>query len=462
MQSGTFQVGENVVGTIIASATSGLGVIQSDPKITFRVANSNHKYGPYNSPIEVFTANPYNSSQLIPSDYSSTSSILNIDTYSLSQQPQGQFSGFIQSGMILRGQTSGAEAVISDVRLITDTIGVIIGSFFIPNPNVFGNPNLQTGTKLFRITSSPTNSLIDSTITSAEERFYSEGKINRVQENILSVRTVRTETQTVTESKFETSTGPTAVVSTTIVGNTLPPYVPPAPAALPQVSETGFIPEETPPISYPPIEQTPPNTNYTSPPPYNEGGVVSQPEGGTSGGTSGGTTTTPKQKYKKGVEYLNLNEFGLFEGKFGDSKIGKLGGVKPQYSVVLQTVNGKTYGELVDKKGKSYANNTFKEAGLKVTQTEKDFAKLSAKLKETKQPKGVIPTKNTPGTLLGVASSVGKQISQDKLMRNAKITGPNGLVTVVPNAITNVPANKGQGNKDKDKGKNDNNKGKKK
>jgi hypothetical protein len=362
--------------------------------------------------------------------------------------------------MRLRGQTSGAEAIISDVRLITDTIGVIIGSFFIPNPNVFGNPSFQTGTKLFRITSSPTNSLIDSTITSAEERFYSEGKINRVQENILSVRTVRTETQTVTESKFETSTGPTAVVSTTIVGNTLPPYVPPAPPALPQVpDESGFIPEETPPISYPPIDQTPPNTNYTSEPPYNggEGGFVAPTP--VTPVTPGSTTTTTAKKPKAGLEFLNVNQIGLFEGKFGDSKIGKIGGIKPEFSVPLQTVNGKTYGELVDKNGKSYANKTFKEAGIQVTQTDKDYAKLSTKLKETKQPKAAVPTKNSAssGSLYGIASSVGKQLSQDKLVSNAKVTGPKGLVTIVPNAITNVPANKGQDNKDKDKGKNNNN-----
>jgi hypothetical protein len=217
------------------------------------------------------------------------------------------------------------------------------------------------------------------------------------------------------------------------------------------------MPEIIPPISYPPVEQTPQNTNYTSEPPAPVDGGFVEP----TPQTPGSTITTPTQdktKGKPGVKYLNLNEAGLFEGKYGVSGIGNIGGVKPQYSVPLQTVNGKTWAELVDKKGKSYANKTFKEAGIKVTQTEKDFANLSVKLKETKQPKGAIPTKNTPGGLLGVTSSVGKQISQDKLVSNAKITGPNGLVTIVPNAITNVPANKGKDNKDKDKGKNKNNK----
>ena len=197
MSSGTFQVGETVEGNIETSTAAGsanlnIAPVKPDPKITFRVATSNHKYGPFNEPTQIFTANPYNSSQPVPADYSSTSTILNVDTFSLSQQAQGDFFGYIQTGMKLRGQTSGAEAVISDIRLITDTIGVLIGSFYIPNPNVFGNPRFETGSKLFRITNSPSNSLVDSTTTSSEEKFYSEGKVNRVQENILSVITVRT------------------------------------------------------------------------------------------------------------------------------------------------------------------------------------------------------------------------------------------------------------------------------
>lgn len=263
MTSGTFQVGETIEGNIELSTAPGfanlnVAPVKPDPKITFRVATSNHKYGPFNAPTEVFTANPYNSSQPIPETYSSTSTILNVDTFSLSQQAQGDFFGYVQTGMKLRGLTSGAEAVVSNIRLITDTIGVLIGSFYIPNPNVFGNPRFETGSKLFRITNSPSNSLIDSTTTSAEEKFYSEGKINRVQENILSVRTVRTETQTVTESRTESLTGPTAVVATTIVGNTLPPYVPPAPPVVPADPPTQVDYEQEPaPSSYSPVENTP-------------------------------------------------------------------------------------------------------------------------------------------------------------------------------------------------------------
>jgi hypothetical protein len=454
MTSGTFQVGETVEGIIpdtayllVSSSSSGLGSLQSDPKITFRVASSNHKYGPYNAPTEVFTGNPYNSSQSIPETYSSTATVLNVDTFSLSQQPQGSFFGFIQSGMKLRGQTSGAEATVTNIRLVTDRIGVIIGSFFIPNPNVFGNPKFESGTKLFRITSSPSNSLIDSTTTSAEEKFYSEGKINRVQENILSVRTVRTETQTISESKSESLTGPTSVVSTTIVGNTLPPYVPPAPPVVPAnpPTQVDYAAEPAAP-TYPPVIDTPIDFGGGYVPTNFGGGYVPT----TTTVTPTPTTTTPttttstttKKKGKTGIEFLNLNAQGLLigvGGKQGTSKLLK----GNDYSVPLQTVNGKTYGELKKKFGQKEATQTFKDAGLKVTKTDKNFSKQSTISKETKQPKGAIPTSTNASRVLGGAQTA-KQLTQDKLVGGARTTKPSGLVTFIPNAVSNVPADKGK------------------
>ena len=58
MTSGTFQVGEKVVGMV---NPTGLSQITADslPGITFRVAQSNHKEGPYNIPTKVFSENPY-------------------------------------------------------------------------------------------------------------------------------------------------------------------------------------------------------------------------------------------------------------------------------------------------------------------------------------------------------------------------------------------------------------------
>ena len=68
----------SITNTISESATA--------PEITFRVAQSNHKYGPYNNATTIYSNNPYDKLQLIPSSYSSTSTILNVDTFSLSEK----------------------------------------------------------------------------------------------------------------------------------------------------------------------------------------------------------------------------------------------------------------------------------------------------------------------------------------------------------------------------------------
>ena len=197
--------------------------VKSAPQISFRVAQSNHKYGPYNDATTVFVNNPYNKDQIIPESYSSTSTILNIDTFSLSEKNTNDFFGYIQVGMKLVGKTSGAEAKIVNVRLFTDINGTILGTVFIPDPNVATNPRFESGTKVFRLTSDQKNSQIPGFVTtSAEERFESRGTLNKTQENILSVRNVRVETQTQQESNSVTANN-TTTVGTTVVGTYKPP-----------------------------------------------------------------------------------------------------------------------------------------------------------------------------------------------------------------------------------------------
>ena len=69
MNSGVFQVGEEVVGTVPGSNGEGLGAVDS-PSIRFRVATANHKYGPFNNPSDFYDSNPYLRSNAIPSVYS--------------------------------------------------------------------------------------------------------------------------------------------------------------------------------------------------------------------------------------------------------------------------------------------------------------------------------------------------------------------------------------------------------
>ena len=56
MTAGSFQVGETVTGTMQGSGIPAEGA--DVPGIKFRVAQANHRTGPYNSPTEVFAKNP--------------------------------------------------------------------------------------------------------------------------------------------------------------------------------------------------------------------------------------------------------------------------------------------------------------------------------------------------------------------------------------------------------------------
>jgi hypothetical protein len=212
MVSGVFEVGETVIGTI---NETGLGQNLSDelPKITFRIAQSNHKEGPYNLPTSVFGQSPYDG-QIIPATYSSTSSILNIDTFSLSNEPQGSFSGWVESGMTLTGSVSGAQAVITDVRLISDISATLIGSLFIPNPNIDIHPRFESGVKVLTFVNDESNDQNLAT-TLAEERFSSSGILETIQENIISIRNARIESRAEFEEiDISRTTGSQVVEST--------------------------------------------------------------------------------------------------------------------------------------------------------------------------------------------------------------------------------------------------------
>ena len=247
MLSGVFEVGETVIGAV---NIIGLGPDLSDqaPRIIFRVAQANHKEGPYNSPTTTFIENPYNPNTFsttttiidnaaggtggtfatglevpsitrLPATYSSTSSILNVDTFSLANEPQGQFSGWVESGMTLIGSTSGATATITNVRLISDLGAVLIGSFFIPNPNSNIHPRFTTGTKVLTFTNNILNNQNVST-TISEEAFSASGTLETVQENIISIRNARVENKQQFEEEAIRRTSGTQVVSSTIVSST--------------------------------------------------------------------------------------------------------------------------------------------------------------------------------------------------------------------------------------------------
>ena len=217
MLSGVFQVGETVTGYVQATGL-GQGTEDVSAKITFRVAQTNHKEGPYNIPTSTYPQNPYNS-QILPESYSSTSTILNIDTFSLSNAPQGEFSGWVESGMILVGNTSQAQATISNVRLVSDLSATLIGCYYIPNPNLNIHPRFEAGTKTFTLVNDNTNDQNLAT-TVAEEAFTSSGTLETVQENIISVRNARVENKQEFEERAVARTTGSQLVNSRVISQT--------------------------------------------------------------------------------------------------------------------------------------------------------------------------------------------------------------------------------------------------
>ena len=199
-----FAVGETVIGS---SGGNNL--------ISFRVAKSDHKYGPYNSPSTTYAVNPYIRTESISSEYSQSSKILNVDTASLSEEAQGKYSGYLLKDMQLVGQTSGAVAYVSDLRLISDNFGDLIGAFYLRDPNTIPTPTVRiaTGTKTFKLTSSSSNNpdIPGSTANSSTEANYKSDGTLEQWENTVTANTSNLTTKTVTNLTTNTTTSQTTV-----------------------------------------------------------------------------------------------------------------------------------------------------------------------------------------------------------------------------------------------------------
>ena len=220
MTSGVFQVGETVFGKMEGTGLGNRG--SKTPAIRFRVAQANHKEGPFNAPTQVYRNNPYLSQvsptavetflgtpgqvqvpgqgNVLPETYSSTSTVLNVDTYALSLQAQGEYFGYVAKDMVLVGQTSGAQATISNLRLMSDLGSSLIGSFYIPNPNVGGNPKFETGEKTFTLVDNEDNDQ-NAASTIGEQKYTAKGTLETVQEQIISVRNAEIQIRHETESR---------------------------------------------------------------------------------------------------------------------------------------------------------------------------------------------------------------------------------------------------------------------
>ena len=205
MISGVFQVGETVIGMIKKTGLGPAVINKAEPRITFRVSQSNHNEGPYDSPNKTFLENPY-TRQILPASYSSTSTILNVDTFSLSNEPQGDFFGYVERGMTLIGTSSNSEAIITEVKLVSSNSAILIGSFFVPDPNINIHPRFESGNRVLSFINSSINNFTDAT-TIAEETFSSTGTLESIQEQITSTRNARVQNKQTFEDKdiFKTS-----------------------------------------------------------------------------------------------------------------------------------------------------------------------------------------------------------------------------------------------------------------
>ena len=88
-------------------------------------------------------------------------------------------------------------------NLVTDANGKVEGTFAIPDPKVNSNPRWRTGQRLFRLTSSSTNSLTNANVeTAANVEYVARGTLETVRETIISSREARVEMRSVQKVKL--------------------------------------------------------------------------------------------------------------------------------------------------------------------------------------------------------------------------------------------------------------------
>jgi len=100
------------------------------------------------------------------------------------------FGGFNVSSFVtpLNSTYSTDTTPIKGSQLITNSVGSALGTFSIPNPKQFGNPQFPAGEIQFRITSSPVNRLDRDPITAAQTIYHANGLLETSQETIIATK----------------------------------------------------------------------------------------------------------------------------------------------------------------------------------------------------------------------------------------------------------------------------------
>ena len=111
--------------------------------------------------------------------------------------------------MRLRG-IPPAQAIVSDLRFITDDVGTFQGCFRYLIQIIPPNPTFENGRNTWRFTNSATNSQLEGSLTTAAEHiFYSQGDLDNIQETTLSLQNVGFETEEFTQNRELTDTSST-------------------------------------------------------------------------------------------------------------------------------------------------------------------------------------------------------------------------------------------------------------
>ena len=90
--------------------------------------------------------------------------------------------------------------------LTTDSKGECSGVFLIPDPLDNSNPRFRTGKRVFRLTTSSTNSLVNEIFSSAEADYTAKGLLNSVQQTIVSTREAQVQREDLQENTTITRT----------------------------------------------------------------------------------------------------------------------------------------------------------------------------------------------------------------------------------------------------------------
>ena len=166
---GSFQPGETV-----------LAIYKGRRRARFKICTPNHKGGPRKNPSKIYNLNPYTPTVGISSLYGPESTIVNIDVSTLTIPKRKRYYGFVRKGFRLVGRTSKAKATVTESRLITDVVGEVQGSIYIPRARKGRRWRTGNTTVELKATQASVATPEENT-SSAQAVFTSKGKITQTR-----------------------------------------------------------------------------------------------------------------------------------------------------------------------------------------------------------------------------------------------------------------------------------------